>query len=314
MNIKAERNPHNVAGILKLYLRELADPILPYDFYSDFMAAETCTNTDAKRGYTRHLVWSLPTINRVTLKYLINFLKKVDAHKEQNNMAIHNLATVFGPNLIKAKNETMFSMAASTAQTNSVVHTLIDGYDEVFGDEPFVLPSDKPTGVTAEAKFDYEGSEGERQLCFKANDLLCVVQSGADGWWRGGRGSSFGKFPGSFVSQISEGAAVRGFRKQQYTIKMEKMRKQLEEEEEKVAEMEKQKERLLEVLATLDEEKTQLSQKADGTVAEVRPVILLFSLLFCCYLFVCLFVSICQFFFSFYFLVTNLLDTAFCRK
>ena len=277
MNLKAERNPHNVAGILKLYLRELADPILPYDFYSDFLACETCTNTDAKRGYTRHLVWSLPTVNRVTLKYLINFLKKVDAHKEQNNMAIHNLATVFGPNLIKAKNETMFSMAASTAQTNSVVHTLIDGYDEVFGDEPFVLPSDKPTGVTAEAKFDYDGADGERQLPFSANDLLCVVHIGADGWWRGGKGSSFGKFPGSFVEQISEGAAVRAFRKQQYNMKMEKMRKELEEEEEKVAEMEKQKESLLAALSELDEEKAQLTQKADTTIAEVKPV----SISFC---------------------------------
>ena len=70
-----------------------------------------------------------------------------DARKTENSMAIHNLATVFGPNLLKSKNETMFSMAAATAQTNGVVHTLIEGYQHIFGDEEYSLPLDRPVGT-----------------------------------------------------------------------------------------------------------------------------------------------------------------------
>lgn len=271
VNLGVEKNPHNVSGILKLYLRELADPLIPFDFYGDFMSAETCSNADAKKGYTRHLVRELPKLNRVTLKYLIQFLRKVDAHKGENNMAIHNLATVFGPNLVRTKNETMFSMAAATAQTNSVVHTLIGAFDTIFGDLPFVLPNDKPTGQTAEALFDYEG-KGPRELSFKANNLLCVVHIGVDGWWRGGIGEKFGKFPGSYVREVSENTAIRLFRKQQYLLKMEELSQQVEEEEKRVMEMEAQKEEMRRGIEELKKKKEESLRKSAGTVNAAKPV------------------------------------------
>ena len=271
VNLSLEKNPHNVSGILKLYLRELADPLIPFDFYADFMAAETCSNQDAKKGYTRHLVRALPKMNRVTLKYLIQFLRKVDSHKGENNMAIHNLATVFGPNLVRSKNETMFSMAAATAQANSAVHTLIGGFDVVFGEAPLVLPNDKPTGQTAEALFDYEG-KGPRELSFKANNLLCIVHIGVDGWWRGGIGENFGRFPGSYVREISENTAVRLFRKQQYMIKMEELSKQVEEEEARVREMEEQREGLLRGIDDLKMKKEESVRRSAGTINAAKVV------------------------------------------
>ena len=262
-------------------MRELADPILPFDFYSDFLAAETCNIPEGKKGYTRHLIAQLPKVNRVTLEYLIKFLKKVDQHSAENNMAIHNLATVFGPNLIKSKNETMFSMAASTAQTNSVVHTLIDGFDVVFGHKPFVLPSDKPTGVTAEAVFDFDGAkEDPRQLSFEKDDLLCVVHIGADGWWRGGIGSNFGRFPGSYVKELPEGQAVRSFRKRQYTLKMQELAKQVEEEEKKVNELMGEKRALDLRMDELEREKVEVIARSAQIVERILPVCFSLSFLF----------------------------------
>lgn len=45
-------------------------------------------------------------------------------------MPIHNIATVFGPNLLRQKNANMLQMVEDTAQINNIVNILInyDGY------------------------------------------------------------------------------------------------------------------------------------------------------------------------------------------
>ena len=39
MNFSGEHNPHNVAGLIKLYLRELSEPLMTYALYDPLMVA-----------------------------------------------------------------------------------------------------------------------------------------------------------------------------------------------------------------------------------------------------------------------------------
>ncbi|KNC69511.1 hypothetical protein SARC_17981, partial [Sphaeroforma arctica JP610] len=36
-----EENPHNVAGLIKLYLRELPEPLMTWDMYDPFIMPQT---------------------------------------------------------------------------------------------------------------------------------------------------------------------------------------------------------------------------------------------------------------------------------
>ncbi len=83
--------------------------------------------------YVKNLLGNLPTINRELLKYLISFLQRVQAHSANNKMEIHNLATVFGPNLLAPPEKDTIQMIQDTAQINGMVNTLIQYYDSFFG-------------------------------------------------------------------------------------------------------------------------------------------------------------------------------------
>jgi len=60
---------HAPASLLKLWFRELAEPLIPQDFY---LAAVTSCHDDVA---CTALVSQLPPLNRLVLAYLIHFLQ-----------------------------------------------------------------------------------------------------------------------------------------------------------------------------------------------------------------------------------------------
>ena len=83
--------------------------------------------------YLKHLLGRLPPLNYALLKYLIAFLIRVSAHSDVNKMAMHNLATVFAPNLLQQKDATMMQIVEHTPQVNSIVCTFIKHFGVLFG-------------------------------------------------------------------------------------------------------------------------------------------------------------------------------------
>lgn len=63
------RDPHVPASLLKLWYRELADPLIPMAFY------DQCLNAFMRSDDACAVVNRLPDINRLALKYLIRFLQ-----------------------------------------------------------------------------------------------------------------------------------------------------------------------------------------------------------------------------------------------
>ena len=53
------------------------------------------------------------------MQYLLSFLGRVKEHSEKNKMAIHNLATVFGPNLLRPREQGLSQLLPSPIPPHS---------------------------------------------------------------------------------------------------------------------------------------------------------------------------------------------------
>uniref|UniRef100_A0AAQ4RA33 BCR activator of RhoGEF and GTPase n=1 Tax=Gasterosteus aculeatus aculeatus TaxID=481459 RepID=A0AAQ4RA33_GASAC len=91
----SEMDVNAIAGTLKLYFRELPEPLFTDDLYP------TLSDSVAKESCMLNLLLSLPEPNLVTFLFLLDHLKRVAEKEGINKMSLHNLATVFGPTLLR---------------------------------------------------------------------------------------------------------------------------------------------------------------------------------------------------------------------
>ncbi|KAG5831691.1 hypothetical protein ANANG_G00306430 [Anguilla anguilla] len=118
---------HTVASLLKLYLRELPEPVVPFSQYQDFLTCAQLLAKDEEAGIEElaKQVKTLPLANHNLLKYICKFLDEVQSHSSQNKMSVQNLATVFGPNILRPKMEDPMSMMEGTSQVQHLMTVLI---------------------------------------------------------------------------------------------------------------------------------------------------------------------------------------------
>ncbi|VDN07555.1 unnamed protein product [Thelazia callipaeda] len=98
----AEDDVHVLTGALKLFFRELSEPIFPANLAKDFIYANRLPKGEGKLKSFDELLNRLPLINRETLKVLFGHLIRVANHADKNRMEIHNLAIMFGPSLFSS--------------------------------------------------------------------------------------------------------------------------------------------------------------------------------------------------------------------
>lgn len=91
---------HVVAGILKAFLRELAEPVLTWILMPEWLACVEINDQSLRISELQRIAFSLPHFNRETIRALTAFLKDVSDQCEYNKMTISNLAVVFGPCLL----------------------------------------------------------------------------------------------------------------------------------------------------------------------------------------------------------------------
>ncbi|XP_045911750.1 rho GTPase-activating protein 6-like isoform X2 [Micropterus dolomieu] len=144
-----EHSVHDVAALLKEFLRDMPDPLLTKELYTAFINT-TLLDPDEQQNVTQLLVYLLPACNSDTLHRLLEFLSTVTdhAHDRQdkvgqeitgNKMTSLNLATIFGPNLLhKQKNsDKEFSVQSSARAEEStaviaVLQRMIASYQSLF--------------------------------------------------------------------------------------------------------------------------------------------------------------------------------------
>lgn len=146
-----ERDPHTVASVLKLYLRELPEPLMTFSLYEEWMKAASVSDSSARLQALWQVVNSLPQANHDNLRYVVKFLSRLVGHREQNKMSSQNIAIVIAPNLVWPKEENQSQhMGVNMGIANmhsSIVDTLVNYADWFFPGEEDFSPS--PTRSTA---------------------------------------------------------------------------------------------------------------------------------------------------------------------
>ncbi|KXN70062.1 RhoGAP-domain-containing protein, partial [Conidiobolus coronatus NRRL 28638] len=100
LNLQEEGDINVLTGILKLFFRELTEPLIPYHLYAPMIQASLEQDYDTRLFGMKELIYQLPQVNFNTLKKLAAHLWAISEHCEVNKMDTGNLAIVFGPTLM----------------------------------------------------------------------------------------------------------------------------------------------------------------------------------------------------------------------
>eukprot|EP00794_Sanderia_malayensis_P009068 gene9068-10036_t len=127
-----ENDVHAVTGVLKQYLRELPDPLLTHELYEDWIKASNITERDARLQALWTICDRLPAANKVNLRYLICFLKKIADNSEVNKMSSSNIAIVIAPNVLWDCSDNSGMNVLHTGNTTTIFDSLIQHCDWFF--------------------------------------------------------------------------------------------------------------------------------------------------------------------------------------
>ncbi|KAI5825299.1 hypothetical protein K523DRAFT_356116 [Schizophyllum commune Tattone D] len=114
-------DPHVLASLMKLWLRELCDPLVPEEMYN-----ECITSANDPEACVR-IVERLPTINRRVVLFVISFLQLFLDERTQaiTKMTSANLALVMAPNLLRCNSESMTVVFTNAQFEQIFVHNLL---------------------------------------------------------------------------------------------------------------------------------------------------------------------------------------------
>uniref|UniRef100_A0A672UZE4 ArfGAP with RhoGAP domain, ankyrin repeat and PH domain 1 n=1 Tax=Strigops habroptila TaxID=2489341 RepID=A0A672UZE4_STRHB len=159
---EGEHHVDDVANTLKRFFRDLGDGLFTRRWGQDWLRATALEDEEVKISEYRQLLGTLPTVNRATLKSLINHLFRVQRFSGENQMNTHNLAIVFGP--------TLFQMDGKDYKAGRVVEDLISHYVKIFNvnDQEMKKQQDE---IMAIMKMREAASSGTQQ----AGDFICTV-------------------------------------------------------------------------------------------------------------------------------------------
>ncbi|XP_071064191.1 rho GTPase-activating protein 39 isoform X2 [Dasypus novemcinctus] len=121
-------DPHVPASLLKLWYRELEEPLIPPEFY------EQCIAHYESPEAAVAVVHALPRINRMVLCYLIRFLQVFaqPANVAVTKMDVSNLAMVMAPNCLRCQSDDPRVIFENTRKEMSFLRVLIQHLDTSF--------------------------------------------------------------------------------------------------------------------------------------------------------------------------------------
>ncbi|XP_013929885.1 PREDICTED: rho GTPase-activating protein 29 isoform X3 [Thamnophis sirtalis] len=155
----SELHAHDISNVLKLFLRQLPEPLILSRFYNEFIGlAKESQNINGELDMKqmrpksnkqqpvcielnriilkiKDLLRLLPTVNYNTLKFLLAHLCRVSEQSEENKMSARNLGIIFGPTLIRPR-ETDATLSLSSLvdypYQARIIELLITHYEKIF--------------------------------------------------------------------------------------------------------------------------------------------------------------------------------------
>ncbi|XP_056656035.1 rho GTPase-activating protein 12 isoform X8 [Monodelphis domestica] len=122
---------HVITGALKMFFRELPEPLFTFNHFNDFVNAIK-QEPRQRVGAVRDLIKQLPKPNQDTMQVLFRHLKRVVENGEKNRMTYQSVAIVFGPTLLKPEKETG-NIAVHTVYQNQIVELILLELNSIFG-------------------------------------------------------------------------------------------------------------------------------------------------------------------------------------
>nr|WEL12731.1 phosphoinositide-3-kinase regulatory subunit alpha/beta/delta [Halisarca dujardinii] len=117
---------HIYANLLKLYFRELPDPLFTFQAYNSFVEAATETSDHGQLFRTAFdLVEALPSQHKDTIYVTLRHLYKVSQNGSCNRMSAKNLAVIFGPSLIRPRPEEIDKLIQNNEHHIHIVEALM---------------------------------------------------------------------------------------------------------------------------------------------------------------------------------------------
>ncbi|XP_065321998.1 rho GTPase-activating protein 18-like [Gordionus sp. m RMFG-2023] len=104
---------NDIAALLKMYLRELPEPLLTRKHVLNFSQISKISALEDRIKALNYLIILLPDVNNRTLRMLIRFLNRISLHQNQNKMTTDNIATIMAPNIFPEEVLSSFSDPSS---------------------------------------------------------------------------------------------------------------------------------------------------------------------------------------------------------
>ncbi|XP_019393801.1 PREDICTED: minor histocompatibility protein HA-1 isoform X1 [Crocodylus porosus] len=158
----SQASPHDISNVLKLYLRQLPEPVMPFRLYNALMglAKESLQGGGEAKGKSgkggpelvdkgadtdkvvitlvlklKELLKELPWENMATLQYIVKHLCRIVEVEQDNKMTSGNLGIVFGPTLMRPRpTEATISLSSLVDYPHQarIIEALIIFYTTIF--------------------------------------------------------------------------------------------------------------------------------------------------------------------------------------
>lgn len=123
---------HVITGALKLFFRELPEPLVPFGFFTDIVETVKMSDYMDKVDRLKCLVLNMPPPNHDTLRFMCRHLKRVLERSDTNRMTTQNIGIVFGPTLMRPERDNG-NMAVNMVYQNQAVELILSEFDHIFG-------------------------------------------------------------------------------------------------------------------------------------------------------------------------------------
>jgi RhoGAP domain/Leucine Rich repeat len=130
------RDPHVVCGLLKLWLRELPEPLFPTDLTDVALLLGELKDLAAATKMLQAIVQSIQEPQQSLMRQLLQFQLRIVGNSELNRMSAANVSTVFAPNIIRPTTDN--DLLRDTPRINALWVRILNMGESVFtGPHPY---------------------------------------------------------------------------------------------------------------------------------------------------------------------------------
>ncbi|KAF2068734.1 hypothetical protein CYY_009944 [Polysphondylium violaceum] len=129
----SEMDIHAVAGILKLWVRNLPEPLLTWKYFDQFTQLADIDSKAQRYPLIKSILEKLPNDNKFCVYYLMKLLTKVSDNSAVNKMTPNNISIVFATLLLRKKDASPLD-CTSFNSIFGVIECFMTGFSVIFPD------------------------------------------------------------------------------------------------------------------------------------------------------------------------------------